>query len=871
MTRNIFLSQLRQYLFAIGCVGLAILLRQALYQYAPHSFAYVFFYIAVAIISRYTSLGPSILSSIASVATSVYFFDEPHFSSQAPLSWALGAGLRLLVFGSIIFLGESLRRTSERLASRAAALEASQERLRLALGASQTGIWEWDIQTNEVTWSPETYVICGFQSGAFASTAAAFGELLHPDDAKLFWEKLNGAVASHSVFSHEFRIVRPDGNCRWLANVGRASYSETGEPLRLLGTVTDITTRKRSEAERYQFVSLAENSTDFVGLCDREFRPFFINPAGLRMVGLPDLDAGQNAKVHDFFFPEDHRLLEDFFPKVMQQGSGEIEIRFRHFKTGEAIWVIYKVSATFDDTGRFTGYATVTRNVTEERRSQTALRESNERLQAALIGAQAGTFRWDIQSNALEWDENLDSLFGLAPGQTVRSLENFIEMVHPDDRPQVIAGCERCAREGADFALEFRVVWPDGSLHWLYDKGKTFFDADGKPLYMTGACVDVSAQRRTEEALRVSQERYALAESATNDGLWDWDITTGYDYLSPRWKALLGYQPDELPDHESTFFGRVHPDDVPILTDALGCSSRTQSLRTEFRLRCKDGQYRWFLTRAEVICDATGKPVRMVGAMTDINDAKLAEAALRKAEKLAGAGQMAAVVAHEINNPLAGVVNSLYLLGTQPLSAEGKQYLQLAWKELERVVHITKQTLAFYREADKASEFDVSDVVKQVIEFYQPMALRLDAQLEAATLQSQVVHGFPNELRQVLSNLVTNALEAGGTRVRIRVSDAHEWSSGSRRVRLTVTDNGKGISRDDIRKIFEPFFTTKGDKGTGLGLWVTRGIINKHEGKIRIRSKAGVPRGVTCVSIWLPAVRSEAGRVLRVGAAENVA
>ncbi|MEK0084754.1 PAS domain S-box protein [Benzoatithermus flavus] len=135
-----------------------------------------------------------------------------------------------------------------------------------------------------------------------------------------------------------------------------------------------------------------------------------------------------------------------------------------------------------------------------------AIRRSEERLRAALEASGTGTFRWDIRSNALEWDEALDRLFGLPPGRTAPSLDQFLALVHPDDRSGVAERCRQCASEGTDFEMEFRVVWPDGSVRWLYDRGKTFRDAQGRPAYMTGACVDVTLRKRAE-ALQAAQKR----------------------------------------------------------------------------------------------------------------------------------------------------------------------------------------------------------------------------------------------------------------------------------------------------------------------------------------------------------------------------
>jgi PAS domain S-box-containing protein len=172
----------------------------------------------------------------------------------------------------------------------------------------------------------------------------------------------------------------------------------------------------------------------------------------------------------------------------------------------------------------------------DRRRTEEALYESAERLRAALAASGMGTFRWDIRSNALEWDENLDRLFGLPPGQTVRSLENFIACVHPDDREEVIAKCRQCAEAGADFDFAFRVIRPDGSLCWLDDKGRTFRDAEGRPFYMTGACMDITPQKQAAEEMRTRVVREALL-NRVNDAI---RATTDPDQIQITVAALLG-------------------------------------------------------------------------------------------------------------------------------------------------------------------------------------------------------------------------------------------------------------------------------------------------------------------------------------------
>ena len=144
-----------------------------------------------------------------------------------------------------------------------------------------------------------------------------------------------------------------------------------------------------------------------------------------------------------------------------------------------------------------------------------------------MTAAGTGTFRWNIQTNAVEWDGNLGRLFGLAAGETTQSLDAFFAAVHPEDRPGVIARCQECARDGCDLDMEFRVLWPDGSIHWIADKAKAFFDGDGTPLYMTGACADITSRKEAAEALRANEERLRAMFNQAAVGITVADSTAG--------------------------------------------------------------------------------------------------------------------------------------------------------------------------------------------------------------------------------------------------------------------------------------------------------------------------------------------------------
>lgn len=229
---------------------------------------------------------------------------------------------------------------------------------------------------------------------------------------------------------------------------------------------------------------------------------------------------------------------------------------------------------------------------------------------------------------------------------------------------------------------------------------------------------------------------------------------------------------------------------------------------------------------------------------------------LRDNQKLITIGRLAASIAHEINNPLESITNLLYLLGEeQDLPASAQSYLSLAQRELDRVAQISRQTLNFSRETTGPVRAHLDDLLEEVISLYSRRIMEKSLHVERQYDCPEEATVYPGEIRQVFSNLITNAVEASSLngRLRLRVRCTRSWSDpGVRGVRVSVGDNGSGIDPAVQRRLGEPFFTTKGQRGTGLGLWVTRAIIQRYGGEIQLRSSVSSERHGTVFSIFLP-------------------
>ena len=241
---------------------------------------------------------------------------------------------------------------------------------------------------------------------------------------------------------------------------------------------------------------------------------------------------------------------------------------------------------------------------------------------------------------------------------------------------------------------------------------------------------------------------------------------------------------------------------------------------------------------------------------TDNTARKLAEEALLRSEMLASAGRMAASIAHEINNPLEAIMNTLYLVrsSTLYLPPATIEYLDLADGELMRIAHITRQTLGFYREFSAATSNSTSALISSVINLLQAKIRTNRATVEQQGDELLEVMGIAGELRQILANLLANSLDAIGVdgKIVLRASASLDPRNGARRVRITVSDGGHGMTLATTKHIFDPFFTTKGSVGTGLGLWVCKQLIEKNGGYIRIRSNTARAHQGTSFSFVLP-------------------
>jgi PAS domain S-box-containing protein len=360
-------------------------------------------------------------------------------------------------------------------------------------------------------------------------------------------------------------------------------------------------------------------------------------------------------------------------------------------------------------------------------------------------------------------------------------------------------------------------------------------------------------RRKSEEAQRQRAEIETVYQTAPI-GLALFDVKDfRYLRLNDRQAAFFGLKPEQV-------VGRTLTEMAPIeglkeLFDQVRRGEPVANYPLEGTLVTDPDNYRYWTVSYFPVFAPDGSVQAITAASLEITQQKKAEQALIQSEKLAAVGRLASSIVHEINNPLESITNLLYLAMHSDNLVEVHEHLQIAEIELRRVAAITSQTLRFHKQATSPQEITPEKLIQSVLSIYQGKIVNSGVQISERMRAQKSVRCFEGEVRQVISNLVSNALDAmkgrGGC-LRLRSRLATNWTNGEQGIVITVADSGAGMSAETLTKLFDPFFTTKGMTGTGLGLWVSKEIVNRHRGLLTVRSNQSPTHHGTVYNLFLP-------------------
>ena len=497
--------------------------------------------------------------------------------------------------------------------------------------------------------------------------------------------------------------------------------------------------------------------------------------------------------------------------------------------------------------------------VPEEVDSLQQLTTDNPAQQARLRAAQDADARW------IEWaDRQVKGVHQNPSDGELLEGQQLLDQTRQTQRALVAAEeALRSQRSRRARGLNAAVIGSAVGLSLLV--AVVLFTLTRRELMALSATYEKHLQAEAEQLQRLKQsrEQMQITLKSLGEAVVSTDQKGNLSFINPVAQLLTGW---DGADAEGRPFGevvrltdertRAQVDD-PI--EAVRRAQKVVGFSNSLVLASRDGrEYPVELTGAPIFNDGTeGKDiVGVVVVFRDVTQRRQTEQTLRSSERLTLAGRLSATIAHEIRNPLDTVTNLVYLLQheqkTDPTSAH---YLEMASDELSRIAQITGQLLTFHREARSPIAVSLTEVLDSVLVLFAPQIRQNHIVVERRFECDRNVRGFPGELRQVFSNLVGNAVEAmsGGGRLVLHTRLSSLASDpATKGIRITVLDNGPGIPLGIRRNLFAPFYTTKGEKGTGLGLWVSRGILDKHEGTIHLSSTVRDGRRGTAFSVFLP-------------------
>lgn len=639
-----------------------------------------------------------------------------------------------------------------------------------------------------------------------------------------------------------------------------AIKNEQGDVTGLVGTHTDITRQKEAEralleSER-KYRAVVENTPDLLYRTDLDGRITFISSSVYRLSGYTlDEAVGMKMAEEVYAIPEER---EAFLEILRKQGYvTNFQARLKR-KDGSTWWASTNAHFLRDKNGEIKGVEGVTRDITEIKQAEAALRESEERFKMAGKVSYDLLYEWDLRTDTLKWFGDIDAMLGYDEGSINQNKSAWLALIHPEDQPMMQRAVEHHKTFTDKIDYEYRIRQKDGDWRYWKDVALPLLDENGLPVKWVGVCTDITSRKQSNQALRKSEQQMRAILEASPDPMVMYN-KVGYPlYLSPMFTQIFGWTLEELKDKTIPFV----PDDQKELTSRMirGIFEARVPMQFESRRLTKDGRSIDVLISAAVTRGSDDEPTGMVVNLTNITERKALEAQYEQAQKMESLGTLAGGIAHDFNNLLGGLFGYLDIARKKVDDPKIREYLDKAFKSSERAQALTHQLLTFSKGGVPVK--NVESLVPFITETSQFALSGSNTSCTFDFADNLWMCDFDkNQIGQVIDNIIINAQQAmpdGGNihvtakNVTLQENEQVGLQPG-RFVKISISDTGSGIPRKFITRIFDPFFTTK-QKGSGLGLATSYSIIKKHDGIITVNSQ---PEVGTTFHVFLPAAEMQ--------------
>ncbi len=500
-------------------------------------------------------------------------------------------------------------------------------------------------------------------------------------------------------------------------------------------------------------------------------------------------------------------------------------------------------------------YTSARQEIAERERVEAALRESEDRFQVAITGANDGIWDWNVLTDEVYLSPRWKEMIGYSDEELPNRFDSWRECVHPDDLKGALAALQSYLRgETPVFELEHRLQHKDGSYRWILSRGASVRDASGKLYRMAGSHTDITERRKAEDELRRSEANLAASQRIAHLGSWEWDVIANEEHWSDEVYRIFGYTPQQFTPTYDIFLSCLHPDDRAVVIQAVeDALDNKHPYHVEHRIVRPDGTERTVLEQAEVVFDEGGSRVRMIGTVQDITERKRAEEQhnelLAQVERaLEIRNQFLSIASHELKTPVTLLKGYAQLIEEKARQRNDTSYqkpIATINRQVDRMTQLINDLLDVSRIESGKVEFDmqpfdlnlaVEEIVHEIEATMPGLKLELEQQAEGVW-----VYGDRIRIQQVITNLVTNAVKYSDKSKDVNVCVQREAAKAL----VTVTDRGIGIPDQQQAQVFNLYFrganaSANNYGGLGLGLYISKTILDRHGGEIGLHSEEGV-------------------------------
>jgi PAS domain S-box-containing protein len=729
------------------------------------------------------------------------------------------------------------------------ALRRSEQRYEIAASVTHDAIWDWDLVTNELTYTRGYYDIFGYRKDEVTGAIDESLGRIHPEDVDRVVQSMQQIIDSGgTLWTDEYRHLRKDGSFAYVYDRAYVQHDDAGKPVRMVGAMADITERKLAEdalrRNEEQLRLITDSLPVLISYIDADERYQFNNRTYEDWFNISRAEV-YGKHIRTVLGEQAYSSLKNYIDAALQGQEINFETTINYSKAGlRTVNVTYKPHI---EAGIVKGFYVLVLDITERKKAEEALLTSESKFRRVFESGMIGILFFEGNGKIQECNDQFLQIVGYSRQDLEARQMNWQEMTPPGYRQEDQQALAQIRSTGVVAPYEKEFIRKDGSHVPIIIGGASLGEyANGGVAFV----LDITGQKKVQQSLALSEERFRLVSKATNDAIWDWDLVSDQMWWNDGLRMLFGYKPEEVEPGPESWYGLVHEDDVERVLAGIHkiINAGEEQWSDEYRFRKADGSYAFVLDRGYILHNKQGKSIRMIGSMVDITYMKEAQEVLeQQAQELRQSNtdleQFAYISSHDLQEPLNTASSFAKLLAKKyknQLDTDAHEFIDFIVNATDRMKLLIRSLLDYSKinsSGKMLKPTDMATVIQQAQENLKASIMESQARVSVGPMP--VVQANPLQMVQLFQNLIGNA-------IKFRSTQAPEISvtvrEGESYYLFAVSDNGIGMDMKYTGKIFQVFqrlHSRDEYEGAGIGLATCKRIVERHGGLLWVESKQG--------------------------------